>query len=257
MPSSLNGTGVTFNDGTTLNSAFPTQVQTFNSSGTWTKPAFGSMARIQVWGGGGGGARNSGGFEALGGGGGGYNEITVPLSTLGSSVSVTIAAGGTGRTGSNGDGTSGGDSSFGSVLSAYGGAGGIDDVGIAGGGGQLGRGTANALANDARPGAPVMFSHRQSPDYIGSPWHGGVSYAIDGAVGFAGGGSIFGGGAGGSADSTVNSSGGLSVYGGNGGAGGRATSGINGVQPGGGGGGRNNALNGGNGAAGRVVVTVW
>jgi len=31
-------------------------VQTFNSSGTWTKPATGTMARIQVWGGGGGGS---------------------------------------------------------------------------------------------------------------------------------------------------------------------------------------------------------
>ncbi len=46
-------------------------VQTFNSTGTWTKPTAGqTMARIQIWGGGGGGGRSTGANQGMGGGGG-------------------------------------------------------------------------------------------------------------------------------------------------------------------------------------------
>ena len=55
--------------------------------GTWTKPAAGTLTRIQCWGGGGGGSC------ASGGGGGGYNEKTVLTSSLSSSVTATIGAG--------------------------------------------------------------------------------------------------------------------------------------------------------------------
>jgi hypothetical protein len=47
MPSSLNGTGVTFSDGSTKNSGVP-NVQTFNSTGTWTKLAGYSVAAIEL-----------------------------------------------------------------------------------------------------------------------------------------------------------------------------------------------------------------
>jgi hypothetical protein len=85
MASSLNGTGVTFNDGTQLNTN-SVNVQTFNSTGTWTKPSGGqTMARVQIWGGGGGGSRNGGG------GGGAYQEVTVPLSQLNTqTATVTV-----------------------------------------------------------------------------------------------------------------------------------------------------------------------
>ena len=208
-------------------------VQTFNSSGTWTKPLSGTMARIQVWGGGGGGERATGTIQyAQGGGGGGYSEQTVPLSTLASSVAVTIGAGGVGRTGSAGAGTDGGQSTFGSVF-ATGGRGGGD-----GGFTGLGRG-----------GEPQGFS---GPNISG--WSGGSGSTGNSSNTFYSG----AGGAGHNNDGAAfSSTGGTSIYGGNGGNGGRSSTGIDGTQPGGGGGGRDNNANGGNGAAGRVIVTVW
>ena len=66
--------GIRFNDTTVQTTAAVNaivNVQTFNTSGTWTKPTGGqTMAEIQVWGGGGGGC-SPGGGGALGGGGGG------------------------------------------------------------------------------------------------------------------------------------------------------------------------------------------
>ena len=215
-------------------------VQTFNASGTWTKPiingtAAGRMARIQVWGGGGGGARSASTGTSSGGGGGGYSEITVPLSTLASTVTVTIGAGGSGRAGSTGSGTSGGTSTFGTVF-ATGGQGGPYNDGDASGG------TPQGIAGSF-VGNTITFSGGA----------GRVSIVLPGGV------SVYGGGGGGGTQdaSTVNSSGGGSAYGGDGGNGGRFTTNINGIAPGGGGGGRNNNLNGGNGAPGRVIVTVW
>jgi len=235
-----------------LTSDIPTggaDVQTFNASGTWTKPASGSMARIQVWGGGGGGARNSSTSIATGGGGGGYNEITVPLSTLGATESVTIGAGGLGRTASAGVGTSGGSSTFGSVCFAGGGFGGVTS-------GSLGAQGGSPLENGVQstdPAEPIIYDPFTTGVRLQTPWHGGPGTQ----AGNYGPGSLFGGGGGNGANQTANYPGGKSAYGGNGGDGGRPTTDFNGTAPGGGGGGRNNNLDGGNGAAGRVIVTVW
>jgi hypothetical protein len=222
-----------------------TDVQTFNSSGTWTKPSAGSMARIQVWGGGGGGGRGSSNNFVSGGGGGGYNEVTVPLSSLGATVTVTIGGGGAGRTGSAGQGGQGGDSSFGTTCLAYGGAGGngtqSSSANRAGGGGQLSAGTS---------GVPESTPSTQgNPQVFNTFWHGG--WGVQGASlsNSQTCPSVFGGGGGGFTDALR----GLSVYGGNGGFG----TGGNGTSPGGGGGCTGSNTNGGNGAAGRVVVTVW
>jgi hypothetical protein len=268
----LNGTvGVTFPDTTTQSTAAgAVDVQTFDESGTWTKPISGSMVRIQVWGGGGGGARNTTTAVTTGSGGGGYNEIVIPLSTLASTETVTVGAGGTGRTASAGNGTAGGASSFGTLCTAYGGAGAITGNGWVGGGSPLGAGSFSSSQ------APSLNSIFGGPNLVPdtyqlssntaryftppSPFHGGMSGMITAActADFAPIiGSIYGGGAGACAAGSVSFTGAQSIYGGNGGNGGRSTSGIDGAIPAGGGGSRNNSLNGGNGGSGRVIVTVW
>jgi hypothetical protein len=279
MPITINGTsGITFpNNSVQAVAAGGSEVQTFNSSGTWTKPSFGSMARVQVWGGGGGACRSNDNTALSSGGGGGYNEITLPLSSLGSTEIVTIGAGGAGRTSSNGGGTAGGQTSFGSHCTAYGGGGGVNSTGGAyawnggGGGGQTGVGQTIVLSvNEAILGAAVPNLYFGAPSlsgfaYVGtnpqtgvnsyfmpippSPWHGGAGAASI-SINFAqqelkrGNSNSINGGAGG---------GGISLYGGNGGN----NSNINGTVPGGGGFVFQINTNGGDGAAGRVVITVW
>jgi hypothetical protein len=232
-------------NGTTWTSAAPAAaapvVDTFNSNGTWTKPSTGTMARIQVWGGGGGGARNSSTNSANGGGGGAYKEITVPLSSLAATVAVTVGSGGTGRTGSTGVGTAGGNSSFGSLLTAFGGLGGGTTTAKTYGGGVIGAGGTPEPNNLWLGGGQIVVNALDSND---NPVGTHVLSAV------------FGGGCGSSAPAiSILGPGGTSVFAGDGGSSDRT--GSPGVAPAGGGGGSNNNVNGANGAAGRVIVTVW
>jgi hypothetical protein len=98
--------------------------QTFNSSGTWTKPGgYASTSRvyIQAWAGGGSGTRNAAG--ASGGGAGAFMEAWLNLSQLGSTETITVGAGGASRTGSDQSGANGGNTSIGSLFSVTGGSG--------------------------------------------------------------------------------------------------------------------------------------
>jgi hypothetical protein len=245
-----------------------TNVQTFTSSGTYTKPA-GTPLKVfvQAWGGGGSGGK---GNYSGGGGGGAYVEYLFDVATVGATETVTIGDGGAAKS-TTADGDVGGNSTFGSLLTAYGGGGGSSGT-IAsscrggGGGGALGVGATDA--DPALGGSPSINAA------------GGIGYTgldnIDGGAGggvntLAGGNSVRGGGGGGG-----NSVGGNSVYGGGGGGGdqGRAggtsrfggaggagvdagAGGVAGSVPGGGGGATNTGTASGAGGKGKIIVTTY
>jgi len=200
------------------------------STQTWTKPTTGNLALIFIWGGGGSGATNDAGNGDSGGGGGGCCFGIFPLSQLGSSVSITIGAGGY-QSSNDEPGQAGGNSTFGGTgdsfyLKANGGEGGVE-TGRGGYGGQI------YDMGYADPAYPTIGGFAGGS---GGAWHsGGV-----------GTGSIFGG-AGGSngntGSATYSSMGGRGGRGGGGtgtsGAGGDGTT-STGSVPGGGGGGRAN-----------------
>lgn len=223
-------------------------VKTYNyadSPATWTKPAGLKFVRIQLWGGGGGG-NNSPDTNGSGGGGGGgaYNERIMLASELGSTETVTVAAGGA-------VGAAGGDTSFGSHLIAYGGGTGGSDIdsaqGGGGGGGGLwgkgGNGAGNG-ANGAAGAGPTGFAGGAGGGNS-AYWGGGGGNIID-----SGGRSEWGGGGGAGSNA---GNGGASKYGG---AGGNWRS--NGSVPGGGGGGSDNSsFSAGTGGNGRAIVTEY
>jgi hypothetical protein len=133
------GSGLTMS-GTTLSaaggSAPQVQVDTITSSQTWTPPTWAKYFKVLIYGGGGGGG--AGGRYATtsgrsgGGPGGGGPTVIADFTNLQitGSVSITIGAGGSGSAGQTsdtsqgGNGTAGGDSTFGSLLKSLGGGGG-------------------------------------------------------------------------------------------------------------------------------------
>jgi len=252
---------------------------TFNASGTWTKPSgYGCTARvfIQAWGGGGSGGKSSAGG---GGGGGGYNYRWMSIACLASTVTVTIGAGGAAITAACGNsGNTGGTTTFGSHISAYGGGQGTAAASTArggGGGGQLSTGASPTSGNpfggqpfyvgastswvDYEGGGATVFSsiwHAPTGGYYKGGGGGGGATCATARVGAA---SVWGGGGGGGAQSCGSGAGGASSFGGNGGAGNTCCSATAGTQPAGGGGGTTNGAgkSTGKGGDGRVVVTVY
>lgn len=240
-------------------------VQTFNSSGTWSKPNAGTMALIRVWGAGGSGGRggSSSNGRAGGGGGGAYKELLIPLSSLGSTATVTVGAGGAARS-TAGNGNNGGDSTFvsGSItVTGFGGGGGQGNLNASyggGGGGSLTAGARYVSVSDAWAGEPDGGNSGKYALLWGGGGGGdGLSTGPQAPLP-----TTFGGGGGGSASniSPNTTTGSVSLYAGNGGDGSfsSGTPGGTGVQPSGGGGGQGaNGGSSGAGADGRVVVIVW
>lgn len=225
-------------------------VQIFDTSGSWIKPAGSYYYHVRLIGaGGGGGSANNGGG---GGGANGKDKFFTPEEIIEDVVSITIGAGGPVN-------TNGGDSLFGSYLTAYGGGRAATAGGGGGGDDAAGQGTTGTTGgNGGGPnGGAGAASSSASPG--GDSTNGGGGGGPGGSVG-RGGDSINGGGGGGSFNG---GRGGDSVDGGGGGGGGNsggiggssrnAGRGGNSGQPGqapGGGGGRNAA-----GANGRCIVT--
>jgi hypothetical protein len=127
----------------------------FTSSGTFTKETYPWLRAIKVKCQGA-GAAGWGSTIATrqrpGGGGGGFAEsLITDISGLASSVTVTIGAGGSGSTGG---GTSGGTSSFGSLVSATGG--GVDATAVLGTLGGVGTGQLSVPGSAGGAGSAVV-----------------------------------------------------------------------------------------------------
>lgn len=236
-----------------------TNRQTFISSGTWTAPAgysAESEVTVEMWGGGGGGGRRNSTISG-GGGGGSYAKASFRLGDLGATVAVTVGTGGAGATSSNG--VAGGNSTFGSLLTAFGGGSGTSGVGGggAGGGGVGANGSAGGAGGSLGGGAGSTASGGGVDGVFPQAGGGGGNGA---ATVFKGGNSLYGGAGGGGSTGSTSFAGGTSVFGGNGGASAstNAGSGTNGSIPGGGGGGggANGGTVGGDGGRGEVRVIV-
>lgn len=94
------------------------------SPATWTKPVGLKYVVVEVQaGGGGGGSSDTNRTSGSGGAGGGYSRKLIPVTSLGTTETVTIGAGGAAD-------TNGGSSSFGSHASATGGTGGVESGGV-------------------------------------------------------------------------------------------------------------------------------
>ena len=256
--------------------------QAFTSSGTWTKPATVSgdeLVVIHIWGAGGaGGSRASDSPRGTGsGGGGGFQEIRMKVSELGATETVTIGAGGVAQAADVG--TAGGNSTFGSWVTGYGGGGGYGGTGNwgdnawgGGGGGMFGAGATGSLTA-ALGGSPnaddVGFGGADGTDVPGDNqararhWGGAGGHLASGGTAYDGSNAVWGGGSGGGGVyGATGGAGGVSLFGGDGGVGGTSSAdGGAGVQPAGGGGScyqqnGNGVCTGGAGADGEVRVWV-
>jgi hypothetical protein len=261
---SLDNTGVKFGDGsiqTTAATGTSTDVQTFTSSGTWTKPVGAKSVHVQLFGagaGGGSGRRDStaGTVRAAGAGGGGGSHISinVPASILSATENVVIGAGGPGGSAQTTDltngnsGIVGGDTSFGSIIApgGSGGAGGTN-VGAAGGLGAIEGSNGGQAANNGGAGTAGSPITAYSPTGYGGAGGGGGG-------GVAANNGQFNGAAGGRSLSLAFIGGTLGSSGGNNGGNGLsnsfATTGLFAVGSGGGGGGGGANVSGGTGGNG-------
>jgi hypothetical protein len=196
---------------------------------TYTPIAGANAISVEIIGAGGGGGASpgvgTGSYAAgAGGGSGAYSRNdTIPVSSIGGSLTVTIGGGGAGGAPGGNTGATGGTTLFGSLMSAGGGAGGQGGISTtttittaAGGGGAVGSG--GSMSEPGRDGdaslivsAGAICSGGRGAASVYGKGGGGAGGNANGSAGTGG-----GGGGGGCSLSTAGSSG---YSGGNGGDG--------------------------------------
>ena len=212
----------------------PPDVQTFNASGTWTRPSGARLVKVQMWGG--------GASSQLGGGGGAGGNLWFDADDLPASVSFTIGAGAAAATQ-----TYGGNTFFNGYVMPGGGRNALGEPfsnnasNLSRGGGA---GAGSVSGTTSLPNEAIGFP--RGGDGSGTSRGGGGSAGPQGGKGSAGpsgaGGTPkpgFGSGAGGVGDSEANTGAGA------------------GVIPGGGGGGSGGVHLNGAGGRGRIIVTTY
>lgn len=202
------------------------QIQTFNSSSTWTCPAGVTSALIFGRGGsgGGGGGIAAGGAGGSGGGGAmtGSKVVVVVPTTV---YTVTIGAAGAGGAASS-NGTAGGNSTFDTLATfkgAFGGLAGVQASPVAGGLGRLASGGTGGALDTSNNGASGAHSLYADGGAGGASTNGGGGGGAGDGAGGAGGsnsgtvgaaGTLGGGGGGGAGSSgSGNASGGAGIVG--------------------------------------------
>lgn len=238
--------------------------RTFTASGTFTKPPGYTRFGGLLWGAGGSGGKGNSANpgSGSGGGGGACVPFTLAASAFGTTETVTIGDGGTAVSAADTAGNAGGNSTIGSVITAYGGGGGGAATAASssggGGGGVMGAGADGGSGGAG--GSPVTSGATNTGFGGGSAGlgatyggGGGGSSRTDGAAATPGN-SYYGGGGGGGHNTSAAASGGTSVFGGAGGAGGLASAGTAGTAPAGGGGGTRTGATSGAGARGELRI---
>ena len=167
-------------------------VQTFTSSGTWTRPTGITKVIMEVQGAGGSGARRDSAptLQAVGGAAGGYAKKLLDVSSI-STATITVGTGGATPT-SQGTGNSGGTSSWAdgtNTISCTGGAGGIGDSnGIPNTGGTATGGDININGRCGFP-SPLYYTISGADSMFGE---GGCwrysTQSFDGPTGYGAGG---------------------------------------------------------------------
>lgn len=249
-------------DGTNWRADVSTEV--FDASGTWTKPALGTIALFFLWGGGGSGGSRATTGKAGGGGGGAFNALMMPLSALPATVGVTVGNGGAAVSG-DANGNPGGKTSLSvsgiELISAYGGFGGSHAVsgatsfsggnggGTASGGGMATSAPVTGGSSTSAPADVVIAG------LLPSGGAGGGGGDTNNAA--RGGHAVLSGAGGGASNVSSAGNGGTSIGGGDGGGGSVSGAPGNGQVPGGGGGGARNGNTSGAGGNGRVIVIVF